>query len=341
MPALPARPDLDQLRRRAKELLRAAERGDPGALARMRAVSHRTALSTAQLATAREYGFDSWVRLKTEVDRRSILDRGDLDRLRALLAEDPGLAVAEMEHWCDHPKGAAPLDYVAMLRFDTSTHTWRDVPGTARLTQALLAAGAPVNGNPSGSETPLMTAASYGDAEVARVLIEAGAELEVVAPPDSGGVPGGTALMHAAVFGNTDVLDLLVAAGARRHDLIQAAAAGDLSGWTPRQAPVEERILALIMAADHQRLDAIDQLVAAGTPVDAADAAWGRHPLRLAAENGRPASVQRLLEHGADPNLTDARHRTPLQLSRQGQRTNPTNRGHAAVRALLEPLTMQ
>jgi ankyrin repeat protein len=72
-----------------------------------------------------------------------------------------------------------------------------------------------VDGDPGDSETPLITAASYGDAEVAKVLIEAGADVDARSAPDSGGVPGGSALLHAAVFGMTDVLDLLVAAGRR------------------------------------------------------------------------------------------------------------------------------
>jgi hypothetical protein len=37
MPELPDRPDLDQLRRQARELLRAAADGRPPALARLRA----------------------------------------------------------------------------------------------------------------------------------------------------------------------------------------------------------------------------------------------------------------------------------------------------------------
>lgn len=60
------------------------------------------------------------------------------------------------------------------------------------------------------------------------------------------------------------------------------------------------------MAADHQRLDVIDQLVAAGTPVDAVDEVWGRQAMRVATENGRVASVRRLLEHGARPDPPDA-----------------------------------
>jgi Family of unknown function (DUF5990)/Domain of unknown function (DUF5655) len=54
MPQLPDRPDLDQLRRQARELLRAAQDGDPAALRRLQAVSDKATLSTAQLALARE-----------------------------------------------------------------------------------------------------------------------------------------------------------------------------------------------------------------------------------------------------------------------------------------------
>ena len=72
MPDLPARPDLDQLRHQARDLLRAAQRGDPEATARIRAVAGRIVLSSAQLALAREYGFASWAKLKLEVERRDV-----------------------------------------------------------------------------------------------------------------------------------------------------------------------------------------------------------------------------------------------------------------------------
>ena len=78
MPELPSRSDLGQLRRQAKDLLRAARRGDESAVARIRAVSERLTLSAAQLALAREYGFASWPRLASEVERREILDTGDV-----------------------------------------------------------------------------------------------------------------------------------------------------------------------------------------------------------------------------------------------------------------------
>ena len=231
MPDLPARPDLDQLRHQAKDLLRAARSGDNAALARIRAVSGRLMLASAQLAVARAYGFPSWRRLTIEVSRREILNNRDVGRLNALIAEEPSLATADLTHWCDHPNGAAPLNYIAMLRFDAQRLGLpRDLPGTDAVAKTLLDAGAPVNSHPGESETPLMTAASYGDAEVARVLIEAGADLDAIAAPNAGGVPGGSALLHAAVFGMTDVVNVLVEAGARVRSIEEAAAAGDVTG---------------------------------------------------------------------------------------------------------------
>ena len=70
MSELPGRPNLDQLRRQARELLRAAAAGEPAALTRIRAVSGRVSLSASQLAVAREYGFASWPALHAEVERR-------------------------------------------------------------------------------------------------------------------------------------------------------------------------------------------------------------------------------------------------------------------------------
>jgi uncharacterized protein YjbI with pentapeptide repeats len=67
---LPGRPNIDQLRRQARELHRAAADGEPAALARVRAFSERVSLSAAQLAVAREYGFASWPALHAEVERR-------------------------------------------------------------------------------------------------------------------------------------------------------------------------------------------------------------------------------------------------------------------------------
>ncbi len=275
------RPDLAQVRRQAKELLRAARGGDEAAVAQIRGVSGELAPASAQLAIARAHGFASWARLVTEIERREILTARDESRLAELLAGDPALAARSLEQWCDHPKGVRPLQFIAMLRFDAERlGIAGELPRTGAIARALLAAGAPVDGEPGDRETPLITAASYGDADVAQALIEAGADVDAVAPPDAGGIPGGTPLLHAAVFGMTAVLDVLVAAGARIDGIEVAAAAGDLGGRLTPDTDPEARIRALVMAADHERLGVIDELLAAGTPIDATDAVFGRQALR-------------------------------------------------------------
>jgi ankyrin repeat protein len=341
MAALPARPDLDQLRRQAKDLLRAAQAGDANALRRVHAVSERLVLASAQLAVAREYGFASWPSLRIEVRRREVLDSGDPERLRVLLGKQPELAVSRMEHWCDHRQGASPLGYVAMLRYDTSRGLWRDVAGADALARMLIEAGAPVDGEPGEPETPLITAASYGDAAVARVLITAGADIEARAAANAGGVPGGSALLHAAVFGMTDVLDVLVAAGARAASIEEAAAAGDVTGVLSPQTPLQARIRALVMAADHQRLGVIDELLAAGTPIDASDEEWGRQALRVAAHNARVASVEHLLARGTDPNVRDPeQQQTALDWCRHGRDDVADRSAHDRVEAILQAVTI-
>jgi hypothetical protein len=72
MPELPSRPDLDQLRRQARELLRAAMVGEPTAITRIHAVSPQLTLSAAQLALAREYGFPGWPALRAEAEARRL-----------------------------------------------------------------------------------------------------------------------------------------------------------------------------------------------------------------------------------------------------------------------------
>ncbi|HEY1620878.1 MAG TPA: DUF5990 family protein [Streptosporangiaceae bacterium] len=339
MPDLPARPALDQLHHQAKDLVHAAQRGDPAAIARIHPVSDRIALSAAQLALAREYGFASWAKLKLEVERRDILNSRDLSRLTRLLAEHPELATSHLEHWADRAC-EEPLGYITMMRFNHGRLGLpRDLPGTGAIATALIQAGAPVNGYPGAKETPLITAASYGDAEVAKVLIEAGADIDAVSAPDSGGVPSSTALAHAAVFGMTEVLDVLAAAGARIDSLEMAAAAGDVTGWPLHRFTVQSRLRALVFAADHQRLEVIDQLIAAGTPVNEPDAEWGRLPLHLAAANGRPASVRRLLAHSADPDLRDPKNnRTPLEEC-QFPDTPVGSPAHEEAEAILRPVT--
>lgn len=336
MPVLVPPADLGQLRRQAKELLRAAKRGEPAALARIGAVSGQLVLAAAQLTLARELGFESWARLKLEVERRQILDGLDVERLRRLLGQHPELATQKLRGWCDHH--LTPLAYLAAMPFDTMAGVWRDVEGTGPLARELLRAGAPVDGAPGDPETPLMTAASYGSVEVATALVEAGASLTATASPDAGGVPNGTALRHAVVFGMTEVADVLLVAGAT--DLVHSAATGAVAGHLTAATPEADLVAALRIAAERGRLGVLADLLAAGTPIDGVDRD-GSTALHAAAYHGRVDGVRYLLERGADPTRRDTRFdSTPLGWSRAGRRDEVgPERGHDDVDDVLRPLS--
>jgi ankyrin repeat protein len=93
-------PDLDQLKRQAKELLADFRAGHPAAVAEVNAryqgaTAGSFALSAAQLVLARSYGFDSWPKLKAFVDGASTaalcdaVIRRDFDTVRSLLDRRP------------------------------------------------------------------------------------------------------------------------------------------------------------------------------------------------------------------------------------------------------------
>ena len=136
-------------------------------------------------------------------------------------------------------------------------------------------------------------------------------------------MPNGTALQHAAVFGMTDVVDVPAAAGAKIHSLEMAATAGGITGWPLHRFTLQSRLRVLVFAADHQRLEVIDRLVAAGTPVNEPDTGCERLPLHTAAGNGRGASVRRLLARCADPNLRDPKHDTTALEESQRESSMP------------------
>jgi hypothetical protein len=86
-PRLPDRPSLEQLRKQAKDLLRAWREGDASAVARIRAHKPPAAepiLADAQYAVAREYGFESWPKLAHHVE--SLAPRG-LEHFEAIAGD--------------------------------------------------------------------------------------------------------------------------------------------------------------------------------------------------------------------------------------------------------------
>jgi len=101
--ALASHPDLDQLKRQAKELLESFRNRDQDASAEVHAHYRDAdpgtfALHDAQLVIARAYGFQSWPKLKGFVDGLTVerlvddVRSGNVDGVRDLLARRPELA---------------------------------------------------------------------------------------------------------------------------------------------------------------------------------------------------------------------------------------------------------
>jgi ankyrin repeat protein len=125
----PVRPDLEQLRHQAKDLLRAIRRGDPPAVAELR--KHHpehiepgdAKLADAQLALARGYGLPSWPRLVLACRLTDAIWRDDADAVRELVSKHPALLREDARgvkgNWGPPMSYAANLgrnDIIAMLR---------------------------------------------------------------------------------------------------------------------------------------------------------------------------------------------------------------------------------
>ena len=107
------RPNLDQLKRQAKELLEAYRAGAADARAEVAAHDRDAdpstfALHDAQLVLARSYGFDSWPKLKVYVDGVTVsrfadaVRAGDARRVRAMLEARPDLVRMDMAATDEH-----------------------------------------------------------------------------------------------------------------------------------------------------------------------------------------------------------------------------------------------
>jgi ankyrin repeat protein len=116
-------PDLEQLKRQAKELLGRFIAGEAEAAAEViahyrAADASKFALHDAQLVVARSYGFESWPKLKSYVDGVTVkrladaVRTDDLARVRAMLQARPELANLTMSYGDEH----RPIHYAVMRR---------------------------------------------------------------------------------------------------------------------------------------------------------------------------------------------------------------------------------
>ena len=141
---LPANPNITQLKRQAKELKRAVSAGDAPALDRVR-LSHPSysagaavvpddfTLRDAQVTIAREYGFDGWHQLSTQVGELMV-DERDLHRSFGVQLNNDTWHKLEDESLDAH---IAELDKERILYAAyASAYHWRNVGNAANFARA-------------------------------------------------------------------------------------------------------------------------------------------------------------------------------------------------------------
>jgi hypothetical protein len=120
---LPVRPNLDQLRHQAKDLLRGIHAGDAEALAELKEhhpnpIDPSSAkLADAQLVLARSYQASSWMRLVQAVDLVDAIWRDDIETVRQLVTSNPKL-IHEHALIRTNSNWGPPMSYAANLGRD-------------------------------------------------------------------------------------------------------------------------------------------------------------------------------------------------------------------------------
>ena len=120
---LPVRPNLEQLRHQAKELLSSIKAGQPLAVEDLRAFHpenlspEEVKLADAQLILARSYGSSSWPRLVTACQMTDAIWRGDCDAVRSLIQKDRKL-LTEAARGVEDRNWGPPMSYAANVGQD-------------------------------------------------------------------------------------------------------------------------------------------------------------------------------------------------------------------------------
>lgn len=359
---LPARPDLAQLKKQAKDLLAAARAGQPAALARFRALpafatladapfaATRFALHDAQSVLAREHGFTSWTALREHVEERTLVFAQAVEQFtRGSVAQRLGRAERLLALFPD----LVARDFYAALAFGDTAAVARHLSADTTL--------ATRRGGPLGWAPLLYVAHSHWGTKnpaaltaTAELLLAHGADANSSYPHNGnpreplsalwaascharnlslarlllahGAQPDdGESVYHAAEHGDVEMLDLLAAHGAHAD------------GGTGRERWTNTPLYFIL---GHYAGLAFDEKVRRG-------ARWllthganpnqvcypdksGETPLHAAARHWDGAMIELLLAHGADLHARRRDGRTALTLALLHGRTSAADALRAA-----------
>jgi ankyrin repeat protein len=283
-------PDLQQLKRQAKELLRNFGAGETEALAEVNAhyrvnSASKFALHDAQRVIARSYGFESWPKLKSYVDGVTIkhladaVQKNDAARVRSMLKRRPELADLTMSYGDEH----RPIHYAVMKR-------------SSEMVRLLMQHGASARKgiHPHRDATMAWTMAKErGYEELVAIIEEEEARRGNMGIAPEASPIGDEAARAAVASGDMDWLRSRHAEGALVN-LIRWNGGGLLT-----------------VAVRHNRPDVLAQLLDFGFDPDervsSGEGDWVAYsqgyPLWHCAALGRREMAETLLRHGANPNV--------------------------------------
>jgi len=307
---LPARPNLEQYKKQAKELARHASVGDPAGLARIERHHPRFAevrgaqiqLTDAQMVIAREHGFEGWPKFAAHITNlnleRSVqaLDDAVAAFIRAACAPRDAHSSGTLEEaemiLARYPHVARANIYTVAIRADDAGV--REFLSRDR-------ASAKAKGGPYGWDAlthlcfsrylRLDAARSEAFVQTARALLEAGASAntgwyEMIDYPNPRPVFESAIYGAAGIAHNAGLTRLLVDYGADPND-----------EETPYHAAEEYDLAALKVLVESRRLN----------PTSLATL------LLRKADWHDTEGIRLLLQHGADPNYMTIWHHTALQ----------------------------
>lgn len=334
---LPSRPNLDQLKRLARELLQSQRAGTLDAAQRIREfhprfrneidatiVSAPLQLSDALLTIAREHGFASWPRLKAYIEaQRDVLSLPHVERIEdsafrcAVDLIDDGAVAALRDYLASNPQivrqrvefeGGNYFSNPTLLEFiaENPTRRGKMPPNTLDVARVILDAGGKEDRRTLDATLELVASsgvANEGGLQIALIdlLCDYGAD------PNA----GVNAALYYGQFGSIDellrrgaVLTLAIAAATGRYEEARKL----LSETSP-----EGRQRALAVASQHGHVEIVRLLLDAGEDPNRYGPVGGHShatPLHQAALAGHEDVVRLLVDRGARLDIEDIHHRS-------------------------------
>ena len=319
---LPARPSLEHYKKQAKDLVKLISSGDSDAIQRVRKNHPHPdrlpdfGLADAQLAIAREHGFDSWPKFAKHIEALNrasssvsqfelaadAVVTGDAARLELLLRENAGL----IRERSTRLHRAMLLHYVSANGFEN--YRQKTPKNAVEIAKILLAAGAEVDAlaDTYGKGTTLGLVATSvhpkrAGVQIAlmEILLDYGAAVD--------GVPGTwSPLISALHNGRPEAAEFLARRGARL-DLEGAAGVGRLDlvesffnedGNLKPNATKAQMELGFLWACEYGRNSIVDFLLKKGVDLHAQQNT-GLTGLHWAVVGGQLETIRMLLERGA------------------------------------------